>query len=115
MTVYFLFLFFVLFIFFAFSRPSPAPAVAGRVRDTVFPAPGSQQRLSNSACCPRAPVRLRRAARRGGAGGRGPGARIFNDTELRERLWAAMGEKRNLTTKLPPCAWIACGLAIIYK
>ena len=107
----------VYFLFFAFSRPSPAPAVAGRVRDTVFPAPGSQQRLSNYT--PRA-VRVRQSGSGapragvvgGGRGERGPGARIFNDTEPAR---AAMGEKRNLTTKLPPCAWIACGLAIIYK
>ena len=77
----------VYFLFFAFSRPSPAPAVAGRVRDTVFPAPGSQQRLSNYT--PRA-VRVRQSgsgAPRAGVGGRGghgaggaPAPRIFKTT-----------------------------------
>ena len=109
MTVYFLFLFFVLFIFFAFSRPSPAPAVAGRVRDTVFPAPGSQQRLSN--CTPRA-VRVRQsgsgAPRAGVVGGADAGPAPAFSTTL-NCASGAMGEKRNLTTKLPPCAWIACG------
>ena len=101
----------VYFLFFAYLAPvSRAGGRGSGERHSLSRARQPAETLElYSACCPRAPVRLRRAARRGGGrGGRGPGARIFNDTELRERRY---GRKAKFNDQITPvrvdCVWIS--------